>query len=164
MTQDYVTELLAAIDEALPRLRALGEARSAARPAAGKWSPREIIGHLIDSASNNHQRFVRATFRDDLVFDGYEQDAWVTMQRYNDVPFESLLLLWSTFNRHIAHVMASVPEVVRLRERTQHNLDRLAWRTLPAGRPVTLDWFMRDYVGHLRHHLAQIPDATPPGP
>ena len=158
--QDYVVELIDAVDAALPRLRAIGEARSARRPAPAKWSPREIIGHLIDSASSNHQRFVRAQFQDDLVFTGYDQDAWVAAQQYNDVPFDALLDLWSSFNRHIAHVMDAVPESVRLREHVRHNLDRIAWRTLPADRPATLDYFMRDYVDHLRHHLGQIPGMT----
>ena len=48
--------------------------------AQDKWSPREIVGHLIDSAANNHQRFVRAQFTDDLVFSGYQQAEWVGVQ------------------------------------------------------------------------------------
>jgi len=52
--------------------------------------------------------------------------------------------------------MTSVPDEVRMRERTAHNLDRIAWRTVPADSPVTLDYFMNDYVGHLRHRLKQI--------
>jgi hypothetical protein len=154
--QDYVSELITTIDAALPRLRALGEERSRARPAPGKWSPREIIGHLIDSAGNNHQRFVRAPAQDDLVFSGYDQDAWVSAQRYQDVPFADLLTLWHSYNRHIAHVMSAVPESVRLRPHQRHNLDRIGWQPVPADQPATLDYLMRDYVGHLRHHLRQI--------
>ena len=63
-----------ALAAAEPRLRAISDADSARPRAPGKWSPREIIGHLIDSASNNHQRFVRASLQDELVFDGYEQE------------------------------------------------------------------------------------------
>jgi hypothetical protein len=77
----YVADLLEAIHGATPILLAMSEDRSRLRPAPGKWCPREVIGHLIDSASNNHQRFVRAQFQDDLVFSGYEQDAWVSVQR-----------------------------------------------------------------------------------
>ncbi len=124
--------------------------------AAGKWTPREILGHLIDSASNNHQRFVRAQFKDDLVFPGYDQDAWVEVQAYEKAPWPELVDLWRSFNLHLAHVMANIPEQVRFRRVTDHNLDKIAWMTVPADQPATLDYFMADYVDHLEHHLHQI--------
>ena len=71
------TELREAIAAATPRLLALSDAEAAKAPAPGKWSPKQVLGHLIDSASNNHQRFVRAQFTDDLVFAGYQQEPWV---------------------------------------------------------------------------------------
>lgn len=154
--QNYVTHLLRLIDEAAPVLLALGDASSAQRPAPGKWSPREIIGHLIDSASNNHQRFVRAQFTDDLIFPGYEQDRWVDVQRYRDAPWRELVTLWAAFNRHIARVMAAVPNEARTKPRRKHNLHQLASQPIPENTPATLDFFMRDYVGHLEHHLKQI--------
>jgi hypothetical protein len=154
---DYADELRWLVECHAPVLLTFDEARSARRPSPGKWSPREIIGHLIDSASNNHGRFVRAQFRDDLVFDGYEQDAWVAAQQYQDAPWAELVGLWRAFNLHLAHVMDVTPAAERLKPRAAHNLDRLAWRALPADRPATLDFFMEDYVEHLKHHLRQIP-------
>lgn len=154
--QPYVAELVAVVDDAMPALLAMDDEASARRPAPGKWSPREIIGHLIDSASNNHQRFVRAQFQDHLTFAGYDQDAWVARQRYQDAPWRELVALWSAFNRHLARVMASVPEAVRTKPFARHNLDELAWKPIPASQPATLDYFMADYVGHLKHHLRQI--------
>ena len=77
-------ELRATVERVTPRLLAMSDADSGRRPAPNKWSPREVIGHLIDSASNNHQRFVRAQFQDDLMFTGYDQDAWVRTQKYQD--------------------------------------------------------------------------------
>lgn len=139
-----------------PKLRAISADASSRRPGPGKWSPREIVGHLIDSASNNHQRFVRARWQDDLVFPGYAQDDWVALQRYQDAPWDELLDLWASFNRQIARVMAAMPEDARLRPRTKHNLDEIAWQTIPREQPATLDYFMTDYVGHLEHHLRQI--------
>lgn len=153
---DYVQELRDLVERSAPLLRALDDAATAARPAPAKWSPREIIGHLIDSASNNHQRFVRARFRDDLVFDGYAQDEWVAAQRYQDADWPELVALWRSFNLHLARVMEAVPDHIRFREHTRHNLDRIAWVPVPADRPATLDYFMCDYVGHLKHHLRQI--------
>ncbi|HEX9083875.1 MAG TPA: DinB family protein [Gemmatimonadaceae bacterium] len=152
----YVADLLEAIHEATPILLAMSEDRSRLRPAPGKWCPREVIGHLIDSASNNHQRFVRAQFQDDLVFSGYEQDAWVSVQRYRDAPWEDLIALWRSFNLHIARVMVFVPIDERVRFRPRHNLDELAWKPVPRDQPATLEYFMSDYVAHLKHHLVQI--------
>lgn len=153
---EYAHQLARWISGATPPLLALGDAASARRPAPGKWSPREIIGHLVDSASNNHQRFVRFRERDDLVVDGYEQDAWVAAQRYQDAPWWELVLLWTTYNRHLARLMAATPARDRDRVRNVHNLHLRAFRPVPADRPVTLGYFMNDYVEHLVHHLEQI--------
>jgi len=156
---DYAEALRRTVTAAAPRLRALSADQALQPRGPGRWSPAQIVGHLIDSASNNHQRFVRARFRPDLRFDGYEQDAWVEAQGYASAPWAELVELWRTFNLHLARVMESTPAEVLLAPRVDHNLDRLAWEVVPADEPVTLDYFMRDYVGHLRHHLRQI-DAT----
>jgi hypothetical protein len=152
----YVEELRRAVEAAVPRLLSLTESDAKARPRPGKWSPAEIIGHLIDSASNNHQRFVRAQFQDDLVFPGYDQDKWVACQAYRDAHWIDLVTLWKTFNIHIARIMENFPASVRNSPRAKHNLDKLAWRAVPPDQPATLDYFMSDYVDHLKHHLSQI--------
>ena len=153
---DFIDDFRRLVERSAEALLQLSEADSARRPAPGKWSPKEIIGHLIDSASNNHQRFVRAQFKDDLIFPGYDQDAWVTAQCYQEAPWEDLVELWRAYNLHLARVMAAVPEAERLREHRRHNFHQIAWQTVPEGEPTTLDYFMRDYVTHLRHHLGQI--------
>jgi hypothetical protein len=142
-------------------LRAVSEETARRRPSPGKWSAIEIIGHLVDSASNNHQRFVRAQFQDDLVFPGYEQDEWVAAQRYQDAPWLDLLTLWREYNLHIARLIEAMPDDVRLRERRRHNLDKLAWQPISPDQPATLDYFMRDYVAHLHHHLKQVRQLCP---
>ena len=154
--QAYVAGLRAAVDRATPALRRMGDEESRRPLRPGKWCAREVIGHLIDSASNNHQRFVRAQFKDDLLFDGYEQDAWVSLQRYSEAPWSELIDLWRYFNLHIAHIMQVASKDERLRKRARHNLDQLAWKPIPREEPATLDYFMSDYVEHLEHHLAQI--------
>ena len=148
--------LRSALDAAEPLLRGIADIDSALPVAPGKWSPRQIIGHLIDSAGNNHQRFVRAALQDDMVFPPYAQEAWVDLQRYQDTPWEALLALWLGFNRHIANVMAAIPKDVRDRVRSRHNLDEIA--TYPPAHPAeaTLEYFMLDYVDHLERHMQQI--------
>ncbi len=157
-------DLRRTVDEAAARLRAWPAAAVERRPAPGRWSPKEIIGHLVDSASNNHQRFVRAQFRDDLRFDGYEQDDWVQVQCYASAPWDELLDLWQSYNRHLARIMAATPAAALRANRDDHNLHQIAWEIVPAGEPATLEYFMRDYVEHLKHHLRQIDPELAPTP
>ena len=146
------------IGEVLPVLRAVSEASAASAPAPEAWSAKQVLGHLIDSAANNHQRFVRAQFSDDLVFPGYEQEAWVIVQGYQAAAWGDLLTFWAAYNLNLARIIALIPAEVRLRPRAWHNLDQLAWQPIPRDTPATLEYFMSDYVGHLRHHLGQIFD------
>ena len=155
MDAAFLADFRDTIDRAAAQLMMRSSAEAAVRPAPGKWSPKEIVGHLIDSASNNHGRFVRAQLRDDLVFDGYEQDDWVRVQRYQDGPWVALVRLWHGFNHHIADVMEATSAEALTRVRARHNLDELAWQAVRADQPTTLEYFMRDYVGHLKHHLRQ---------
>ncbi len=148
-------KLRQAVEAGARRLRAIPDERAAAPTAPGKWSRKEIVGHLIDSASNNHSRFVRAQFQEDLVFSGYDQNEWVRAQRCRERPWTELVEQWRLMNLHLAHLMESIPEDVRTRERMPHNLHEIAWRAVPADRPATLQYFLEDYVGHLEHHLEQ---------
>lgn len=149
-------QLRSDVASATPRLEVISDAAASVPRAPGKWSRKEIVGHLIDSASNNHQRFVRAQFSDDLISPPYDQDAWVSAQRYRDAPWNELVSLWAHFNLQLARVIESIPRVIRNRERARHNLHEVAFHTIPPDQPATLEYFMRDYVAHLEHHLAQI--------
>ncbi len=156
MNEDFLADFRLTIDSALVRLQQISEEQSAIPTAEGKWSVKEIIGHLIDSAANNHQRFVRAQFTDDLLFPGYDQEKWVTVQAYNDERWEDLVQLWRRYNLHLVHVIARIPEPTLTLPRTRHSLDRIALETISADRMVTLEYLVRDYLGHLKHHLRQI--------
>ena len=138
-------DLKQTIDAAAPKLRAISEATAGEPRAPSKWSRKQIIGHLIDSASNNHQRFVRAQQLHSLAFPPYEQEHWVGSQRYNDRSWADLVTLWHAYNAHLAHVIAHIPEkslgVPCVIESTES---------------VTLEFLVTDYVVHLRHHLAQV--------
>ena len=156
--QEFLNHFRETIDVASSRLLAIPADKSELPRAAGKWSPKEIIGHLIDSAANNHQRFVRAQFTDDLVFAGYEQEGWVRVQGYQNENWPELVQLWKLYNQHILHLISRVPEETRMKLRHKHNLHQIASDSLSENEPVTLDWFMRDYVEHMKKHLKQILD------
>jgi hypothetical protein len=151
----YINELRTIVDRESARLLAAPPDAVERRPAKGGWSAKEILGHLIDSAAVNHQRFVRAQWQD-LVFAAYAQDDWVQAQKYQDAPWIELVALWREYNRHIARVMAAIPVEARTMAKRIHNLNEIASTPAPADQPATLDYLMNDYVQHLQHHLKQI--------
>jgi hypothetical protein len=155
MNGGFIGDFRQTVDVAASRLLAYTDEEASRVPAAGKWSKKEIIGHLIDSAANNHARFVRGQSIDHLVFEGYDQEAWVRVQRYRERPWRDLVALWQVYNHHIAGVMEAVDPAVLTASRPRHSLDRIAFETVPADRPATLEYLMRDYVLHLEHHLRQ---------
>ena len=130
---------------------------AAAQPRApGKWSRKEIVGHLIDSAVNNQSRFVRAQIQDDLVFPGYDQVAWVRAQRYQGRSWADLVRTWRTINVHVAATMRATPAEQINRVRPHHNLGEIGFSPLPRDTEPTLGFLMSDYVLHLQHHLRQV--------
>jgi broad specificity phosphatase PhoE len=133
------------VAQAKPLLEKLNNADTSLRPAPGKWSRKEIVGHLLDSASNNHQRFVRATLQGELKFPGYDQERLVELQQFREMDWGFLVDFWAAYNRFLAHVMNSLPA-------------KAAKITCNIGSnpPATLEWIAQDYVEHLKHHLNQI--------
>jgi len=154
--EDLSRKLRNVADATFQQLKIITEAESGMKPENNGWSPKEIIGHLIDSASNNHQRFVRAQFKSDLIFVGYDQDDWVKVQNYQSAAWQSLLQLWYEFNIHLSRMIANVPDETLLLKRTSHNLDEIAWIPIAKSEPATLAYFIDDYIGHMQHHLKQI--------
>jgi hypothetical protein len=156
LTGEVLDDFRRTIEETSARLLSMTEGESRAPLAAEKWSAKETIGHLIDSAANNHQRFVRAQFKDDLVFDGYAQEDWIRAQNYREEPWPLLVGLWRHYNLHLAHVMANAPESARTAERALHNFHQIGFATASPDEPSTLEHLMLDYVDHLKSHLRQI--------
>lgn len=155
--KDALADFRGTVETYATRLLALADADASMRRGGSEgWSAKEIVGHLIDSAANNHRRFVLAQLKDDLVFEGYAQEDWVRVQRYDAAPWSQLVELWRAYNLHLAHVMSSTPEETLSRARAAHSLDRIAWQLVDADQTTTLAYLMRDYVGHLKHHLRQI--------
>jgi len=142
-------ELHAAVSAFYTRYRDLDDASATRRPKEGEWSPKEIIGHLVDSASNNQQRFVRLQLQERLVFPGYGLDntRWVAIEHYNEMRFSDLLTLWMLYNVLIGNIIRSADP-----EKLQNYWDR-------GERRNTLLELMTDYVRHLKEHIASLTDA-----
>ena len=156
---EWLEEFKETIESAAPRLLQISEAQSEQPRAEEHWSAKQIIGHLIDSATNNHARFVLAQIKDDLVFPGYDQNSWVTIQHYQQAPWSQLVDLWRAYNLHLLHVMAFTPADQLTKRCVQHSLQTIAFETVSESEPVTLEYLMKDYVVHLKHHLSQIFDC-----
>jgi hypothetical protein len=137
-------------------LLAINPLRTAQRPAPEKWSPKEIIGHLIDSAANNHQRFVRLQLENDADLSCYDQEKWVSIHGYQEAPWDELVTLWRGYNKHIARIMISTPDNVLARDLGREKLKAILWCPLPQEFSGTLEYLMLDYIGHLEHHLKQV--------
>lgn len=125
-------------------LTQIPEADFAHKPAPGKWSYKEMLGHLIDSATNNHQRFVRAQFEESPTI-VYDQNNWNTYSHYNLLDSQQLILFWETYNRHLLALIRNIaPE----------SLNKTCWNG--GETPQTLEWLFIDYVAHMEHHLKQM--------
>ena len=126
-------------------LLVLSDAAIVGRQQAGGWSSKEELGHLIDSAANNHQRFVRAALENEYCGPGYAQDEWVRLNGYAELPWTELVEFWRRYNLLLAHLVARIPE-----ERSG------TMCTVGEGAPVTLEYLIDDYILHMQHHLDHI--------
>lgn len=127
------------------RLSAISEVSASAPRIEGKWSRKQILGHLIDSASNNHHRFVRAQIEKTLDMPSYTQNEWIATQSYQNRPWSDLVTLWTAYNQHLLHLIVTTPA---------ENLNipcRVA-----GDESGSLEFLMIDYVAHMQHHLNQI--------
>jgi len=143
--KELSTKLSTLVERAESRLRAVGSQESAEPVLSGGWSRRQVLGHLIDSASNNHQRFVRAALQPSLEFPGYDQNANIRLQAVQEADWSLLISLWAAYNRYLAHILAHLP-ASKLETPCR----------IGSNEIVTLEFLARDYVRHLAHHLAQI--------
>jgi len=145
MTADVASELLSVVDAASESLRRMSDLETSLKSAPGSWSKKQILGHLLDSAVNNHHRFVRAQETTGLTFPAYEQEHWVSSQGYAERPWLELVDLWRLYNRHLAHVISLIPE------------EQLAVVcVIGTNEPISLGYLVEDYLVHLRHHLQEL--------
>lgn len=144
--KEIITRLLHLVSEVPQQIQAFSVEEMTSRPAADKWSKREILGHLCDSALHNWQRFCLAQHTDgDLRHTGYQQDILVKEDNWQGQATAEIVQLWASLNAQIVAVLKNLPK-----EKLPSKI------VLPNGEPATLEFLIRDYLAHLEHHLAQV--------
>jgi hypothetical protein len=145
--QKTISRLRALVQLIPPLLERLPAAEFESKPSNGGWSKKQILGHLIDSATNNHHRFVRAQF-EEVPQIQYDQDRWNQYNFYQQADKEHLITFWTTYNRQILFILKCMPPGMYLR------------RCDTGGRTLTIEFIAEDYVQHMEHHLRQIIDYS----
>ncbi len=143
--KETAEQLRKLVDETRPRLSSITAALASEKPFPEKWSIKEILGHLVDSALNNHQRIVRMQENKALGAFTYSQLHWVQSQHYQEENWPDLIALWCQVNAHLAHVIAFVDPAF-----LSSTCD------MGYASPATLKFVIEDYVRHVQHHLGQI--------
>jgi hypothetical protein len=143
---DLASLLRHTIESELPHLRALDSDRASVHPNGPvSWSPKQELGHLIDSAANNHIRFVRAALEAEYQGPSYKQEEWVKIHGYREIPWDFLVTFWFQYNTLLAALVEHIPS------------EKFATLcTIGGGEPASLGFVIKDYVRHLRHHLDHI--------
>ncbi|MNO98356.1 putative metal-dependent hydrolase YfiT [compost metagenome] len=121
----------------------MSEAEVSERPQPHKWSRKEILGHLCDSAINNLERFIKIQYEEQpYVLQKYNQEKWVDLQDYQNTSIEEIVLLWSSLNKRIVKVIATIPN------------DKLSYLCdLGNHQLMTFEWLIQDYLEHMEHHI-----------
>ena len=140
-----LTLLQALLDRVPARLEKIPSGKGEAKPAPSQWSPREELGHLLDSAANNHQRIVRAQLEDKPTMPDYDGDRWVELHHYQKRDWTELIGLWKALNQQLLAAAKAVPDS--------------AWSrtcTIADSDPLTIEFVFQDYLEHMMHHLEHI--------
>jgi hypothetical protein len=141
-----VVERLEYLIEKLPvKVRVISEEQMATR-LTNMWSKKEILGHLCDSATNNHHRFIKVQFeKQPFVITPYAQNNWVEIQDYQSMSVDEVVSYWTSLNKHIVKVVSRTP------------IDKIAYLCETGeNQTITLSELILDYLRHLEHHIMQI--------
>ena len=141
------TELEKIINDYLTGLNSLTEDELAYKPLPAKWSKKELMGHLTDSAQNNIRRFIVAQYEDNPTIT-YNQDNWVAINNYQQWEAKDLITLWYLLNRQVIMILKNIS-------------DEASQRICRTGTSNTIEWLAQDYIKHLKHHIHQVLNLEP---
>jgi hypothetical protein len=137
-----LTLLHSLLEEVPERLGRMPLGKVDAKTAELTWSPKQELGHLLDSAANNHQRIVRAQIEQEPAMPGYNADEWVELHKYQDRDWQEMIGIWRALNMQLLVAAEAVPDT--------------AWErtcTIGDSMPLTLKFVFEDYLEHMMHHL-----------
>lgn len=143
-SMEAVGKLKQIVAQAPSLLMALSPDEVSAQPAPGKWSKKQELGHLLDSASNNHQRVVRAQVEEQPSLSDYDGDRWVTLHNYQAMEWSEIIERWRVMNQQLIRAASSIAPRALERKLTV------------GGKIMTLGVLLNDYVDHLLHHIRHI--------
>lgn len=141
--QSIIDQLHFWINKIPEDFRQMSEIEISQRPAPQKWSKKEILGHLCDSAINNLERFIKIQYeKEPLILTPYDQVHWVKIQGYQELPLNEVMNLWVSLNKKIIYVIKNIPN------------EKLALQCgFENNQRMTLQWLIQDYLEHMEHHL-----------
>jgi hypothetical protein len=146
MLNNSINELESRLIDVPVRFALIPLKMAATKPSPYKWSKKEILGHLCDSAVNNLSRFIRAQFENEpMNIIRYSQDDWVKLNGYQDKPASEIIELWKCLNKQILIIISRIPE-----EKLNFKCD------IGDGEIMSLEELIEDYLNHMKHHLGQI--------
>jgi hypothetical protein len=152
----YAAILKNVIDKSYNALKALPLANLNAKPNPERWSKKELIGHLVDSAYNNHQRFLRAESQGNLIFWTYAQDEWVIKNQYQNRNAQEIIELWYRTNQHLCSLVDGLSDEILHKQTNEHNFHRICMKRIEEHDFTSLGYLIWDYIFHLEHHLSQL--------
>jgi hypothetical protein len=145
MPQTLGEKFRSRIEAAQAKLQGITEAHSSEKYPGGSWTRKQVLGHLLDSAANNHIRFVVASLEGKFTGPKYDADGWVALHDYAHLSWSYLFDQWHAVNSMLAQVVDHVPEKALT-----------AQCTIGDDKPVTLKFIIEDYLDHLEHHVGDI--------
>lgn len=120
----------------------MSEAEIAIRPSPEKWSKKEILGHLCDSAINNIERFVKIQYEEQpYIIQSYDQERWVVIQNYQEKPIDEILNIFQMLNKQIINIIKNIPN------------GKLTYKCVIGNTHKSLQWLIQDYLNHMEHHI-----------
>jgi hypothetical protein len=151
-SESITGEILALIEEWEPKLVSLAQEIITQHRNSQNRNIKQILGHMIDSASNNTHRVVHLQYQSTpLIFPNYatfgNNDRWIAIQNYENEDWMNMIRLWKYSFLHFCHIINNVKE------------DKLnnEWISGPDKR-ITLKSMIVDFPKHLKLHLSEIND------
>lgn len=145
--QQITNELRQILESTIPQLVEIPESEISRRSAPGRWTKKEVLGHLTDSAHNNYRRFLCAQYEQPVPVIHYDQDFWVEANQYEKMSTAELILLWKLMNERIIAVLDHMPA---------DNYTKVADTGKEEKELHSMSFLAGDYIRHMKHHLGQI--------